>query len=491
MNSTEPLSLRSVSPKNLILKKRPTITGIVHIGLGNFHRAHLAIYTATAMEKFGGNWGICAYSMRNEKLASAMRTQDNLYSVVEIGPETEAALIPGVHTRTLVGESDLPELVAQIANPETKIVSLTVTEAGYYISQGSRGLDIQHPDVINDLSGKISKTIYGILTQALSIRARIGAGPITILSCDNVASNGSQCHSLILEFVEHIGNSELKDFLSTQVSFPNSMVDRIVPGTESAHLTMAAERLGVTDAIPVPAEKFTMWAVEDNFIAGRPQWEAAGAIFTTEVEKFEVMKLRLLNGAHSLLAYVGALSGHQTIPESRFDPLIERALREALYKEYLPSLEMPSGLNADTYIEQLFMRWSNTALRDKTARVGSDGSSKLPQRITVPALESYVRGEEPKILALTVAAWLMCISEFDGFERGPYAEQMKDPARLKIIEIAKSSADVATLVTRFFAESGVFSNALSDNASFVQLTSRYTEIIMSQGIAAAITASLS
>jgi len=487
----EPLSLRSVTPKNLILKKRPTITGIVHIGLGNFHRAHLAIYTAIAMEKFGGNWGICAYSMRNEKLVSGMRTQDNLYSVVEIGPETEAAVIPGVHTRTLVGESDLPELIAQIANPETKIVSLTVTEAGYYISQGSRGLDIQHPDVINDLSGKISKTIYGILTQALSIRARTGAGPITILSCDNVASNGSQCHSLILEFVEHIGNSELKDFISTQVSFPNSMVDRIVPGTESRHITMAAERLGVTDAIPVPAEKFTMLAVEDDFIAGRPQWEAAGAIFTTEVEKFEVMKLRLLNGAHSLLAYVGALSGHQTIPESRFDPLIERALREALYKEYLPSLEMPSGLNADTYIEQLFMRWSNTALGDKTARVGSDGSSKLPQRITVPALERYARGEEPKILALTVAAWLMCISEFNGFERGPYAEQMKDPARLKIIEIAKSSADVATLVTRFFAESGVFSNKLSDSASFVQLTTRYTEIIMSQGIAAAITASLS
>jgi len=487
----EPLSLSSVTPKNLILKKRPTITGIVHIGLGNFHRAHLAIYTAIAMEKFGGNWGICAYSMSNEKLVSGMRTQDNLYSVVEIGPETEAAVIPGVHTRTLVGESDLPELIAQIANPETKIVSLTVTEAGYYISQGSRGLDIQHPDVINDLSGKISKTIYGILTQALSIRARTGAGPITILSCDNVASNGSQCHSLILEFVEHIGNSELKDFISTQVSFPNSMVDRIVPGTESRHITMAAERLGVTDAIPVPAEKFTMWAVEDDFIAGRPQWEAAGAIFTTEVEKFEVMKLRLLNGAHSLLAYVGALSGHQTIPESRFNPLIERALREALYKEYLPSLEMPSGLNADTYIEQLFMRWSNTALGDKTARVGSDGSSKLPQRITVPALESYARGEEPKILALTVAAWLMCISEFNGFERGPYAEQMKDPARLKIIEIAKSSADVATLVTRFFAESGVFSNELSDSASFVQLTTRYTEIIMSQGIADAITASLS
>lgn len=490
MISTEALSLSSVSPKNLILKKPPVITGIVHIGLGNFHRAHLAIYTAIAMEKFGGNWGICAYSMRNEKLVSAMRDQDNLYSVVEIGPDTEAAVIPGIHTRTLVGEGDLPELIAQIADPDTKIVSLTVTEAGYYISQGSRGLDFQHPDVINDLSGKVSKTIYGILTKALAIRARNNHGPITILSCDNVASNGAQCRKLILEFVEHLGNIELKKFISTQVSFPNSMVDRIVPGTENEHIKMAAERLGVDDGIPVPAEKFTMWAIEDNFLAGRPQWEAAGAIFTTEVEKFEVMKLRLLNGAHSLLAYVGALSGHQTIPESRFDPLIESALRKVLYEEYLPSLEMPSGLSAETYIEQLFMRWSNTALGDKTSRVGSDGSSKLPQRITVPALESYERGEAPKILALTVAAWLLCISEFAGFKRGVFAEQMKDPVRPKIIEIAKSSADVATLVTRFFNESGVFSNELSTTASFVQLTIRYAEIIVKEGIIDAISASL-
>lgn len=491
MISPVALSLKSVSSEKLLLKNRPIKTGIVHIGLGNFHRAHLAVYTAIAMDKFGGNWGICAYSMRNEKLVSAMRAQDNLYSVVEIGPDTDSAVVPAIHTRTLVGAEDLPELISEIANPDSKIVSLTVTESGYYISQGAKGLDFSHPDIINDLSGNTPKTIYGILMKSLAKRIELHAEPITILSCDNVASNGSQCRQLFLEFLAKAdGNTSLMDFVSTHVSFPNSMVDRIVPGTESEHLEMSLQRLGVSDSIPVPAEKFTMWALEDNFVAGRPHWEAGGAIFTTEVEKFEVMKLRLLNGAHSLLAYLGALSGHQTIPQSRFDPLIERALRKVLFEEYLPSLEMPSGLSADTYIEQLFSRWSNTALGDKTSRVGSDGSSKLPQRITIPALESYARGEEPRILALTVAAWLMCISEYGGFQPGPYAQEMKDAARVKISEIANTSTNLATFISRFFNESGIFSDELSGTQAFVELTSKYAEIISKNGITDAIRASL-
>lgn len=491
MTSMEKLSRSAISPDKLLLKKRPTITGIVHIGLGSFHRAHLAIYTAIAMEKSGGDWGICAFSMRNEKLVSAMRAQDNLYSVIEIGPDTTATIIPGVHTRTLVGNGDMEELISQIANPQTKIVSLTVTEAGYYISQANRGLDLLHPDVVSDLAGMPPKTIYGILAQALSMRLKNGANPITIMSCDNLSSNGSQCRQLILEFVSYLdGELDLKEFITSHISFPNSMVDRIVPVTEAEHIEIASERLSLRDSIPVPAEQFTMWAMEDDFVAGRPRWEAAGVFFTTEVEKFEAMKLRLLNGAHSLLAYLGALSGYQTIPQSRFDPLIESALRKALYDEFLPSLEMPSGLSSESYIEQLFMRWSNTALGDKTSRIGNDGSNRLPQRITIPALQSYSRGEEPKILALTVAAWLLCISKFSDFDPGPYAEQMKDPAQAKIIEIANSSSDIPTFISRFFKESGVFSNELSSTGSFVQLTTQYAQIIVSKGISEAIRVSL-
>jgi len=476
-----------VPTEKLILKEAPTVTGIVHIGLGNFHRAHLAVYTSIAMQKSGGDWGICAYSLRNTKLVAAMNSQDNLYSIVEIGPDTDSIVIPGVHTRSLVGQDDIAELIAQIASSDTKIVSLTVTEAGYYISQRTHGLDLTHPDIAHDLTDQVPKTIYGILSQALELRITNGAGPITILSCDNISANGDKTASLLKEFVGlRAGSDELLNVISSSVTFPNSMVDRIVPSTEPRHKEMAEQRLGLTDSIPVPAEKFSMWALEDNFAAGRPSWEDAGAIFTTEVEKFEVMKLRLLNGAHSLLAYLGALRGCETIPAARFDELIVQALITVLYEEYLPSLEMPSGLTAESYIEELFSRWSNTALGDKTSRVGSDGSMKLPQRITVPALALIKAGKEPRLLALTVAAWLLCIAPFKEFVPGEHATAMKDPAKAKIIALTKDADDIHGYVQSFFNETGVFSSELSDSPIFVNLVEKYVKAIYSQGITEAI-----
>lgn len=487
MYSLDVLSRKNVPTEKLILKEAPTVTGIVHISLGNFHRAHLAVFTAMAMQKSGGNWGICAYSLRNTTLISSMNAQDNLYSIVEIGPETDSILIPGIHTRSLGGASDLEELISQIAASDTKIVSLTVTEAGYYISQTTHGLDFTHPDIVNDLSNKKSETIFGILSQALELRIQNNAGPITILSCDNISENGNKTSSLLKEFIERReGFDELLEFIKSSVTFPNSMVDRIVPGSEPCHQEMAAERLGLADSIPVPAEKFSMWAMEDNFVAGRPRWEDAGAIFTTEVSNFEVMKLRLLNGAHSLLAYLGALRGCETIPAARFDELIVQALTKVLYEEYLPSLEMPGGLTADGYIKQLFSRWSNTALGDKTSRVGSDGSMKLPQRITVPALAAIKEGKEPRLLALTVAAWLLCIAPFKEFAPGEYAEAMKDPAKEKIISLTSEANDVHTYIEIFFNESGIFSPELSHSSVFVALVKSSVESIYSHGMQAAI-----
>jgi len=491
MTSSAALSRTSVKAEKLILTEAPTKSGIVHIGLGNFHRAHLAIYTAIAMQKSGGDWGICAYSMRNTKLVDAMNLQDNLYSIVVIGPDTDEVVIPGVHTRSLVGAKALPQLIAQIANPETKIVSLTVTEAGYYMSQSTHGLDFTHPDIKNDLTLGLPKSIYGILAQALQMREAHGAGPLTILSCDNVSENGTKCEALLKEFVARLpAFQNVSKFISSSVTFPNSMVDRIVPGTEARHVEMAKERLGVFDAIPVPAEKFTMWALEDNFAAGRPHWEDAGAIFTHEVEAFEVMKLRLLNGAHSLLAYLGALRDHETIPASRFDTLIEKALRQALFEEYLPSLKMPAGLSADSYIEQLFSRWSNTALGDKTARVGSDGSTKLPQRITVPALDAISNGREPRALGLTVAAWLMCIAPFGGFNPGEFATQMKDPSKDLLLALSKSATSIDDYIARFFSECAILPLELASSNTFTSLVRNFAEIIFNEGIEKAITSAL-
>ncbi len=230
MTSLQALSRASVPTDKLILKQKPLISGIVHIGLGNFHRAHLAVYTAIAMEKSGGEWGICAYSMRNKKLVDSMNAQDNLYSVVEIGPDTEEIVIPGIHTRSLVGADAMPELIAQIANPETKIVSLTVTEAGYYISQATHGLDLSHPDIQNDIAQKVPKSIYGILAQSLKLRVANGGAALTILSCDNVSENGRKCGALLKEFVSQLSDfSDVATFINSSVTFQNYMVDRIVP----------------------------------------------------------------------------------------------------------------------------------------------------------------------------------------------------------------------------------------------------------------------
>lgn len=485
------LSQSTVPQDKLILKATPLKTGIVHLGLGNFHRAHLSVYTAKAMQEFGGEWGILAYSIDNKYVVQGMSEQDNLYSVVEIGPDSDDIVVPGIHTKCLVGYDCIEELTDQIANPDTKIVSLTVTEAGYYISQRTNTLNFNAPEVMSDLEGNTPKTIFGIFALAIKKRVENGAGPFTIMSCDNVVENGDKAKKSITEFLNRMySDLKLQEFVAQSISFPNSMVDRIVPGLEGRHKELALERLGVTDEIPVPAEKFTMWALEDNFIAGRPDWEKVGVIMTSEVEAFELMKLRLLNGAHSLLAYLGGLNGHETIPGCRFDPLIERALHTLLFDEYLPSVQMPSGLDAKVYIDQLYSRWANTRLGDKTYRVGTDGSTKLPQRITEPALLALKQGRKPRMLALTTAGWLACISPSGGFTPGSIANDMADPFKESIRAIERAALSPAEFIDNFFSSSHIFSDELSASTLFTSLVKEYYLLILSDGVERAIAIAL-
>ena len=487
------LTRASAPSAALILHSDRPKTGIVHLGLGNFHRAHFAIYTAKAVAQAGGDWGIYAYSFRSKALAEALNKQDLLYSVIDFAPNTEAVAIPAIHSAAVAGPDKVHEVIAEIARPSTKIISITVTEAGYSISQKTNGLDLDSSDIQSDLKGNNPKTLVGVIVRGLQARIANNAVPITVLSCDNLNSNGDRTKNQVVEFIEALPSSEstpLLDFVKNSVTFPNSMVDRIVPGTEERHIALAEERLGVHDSSPVPAEPFTMWALEDNFIAGRPAWEKAGAIFTEHVEQFEIMKLRLLNGAHSLLAYFGALDNCETIPDARFRLFIEEALRAVLYTEYLPSLTMPQGLTADGYIDQLFSRWSNTVLGDKTSRVGSDGSTKLPQRITQPAIFMASRGEKPELLALTVAAWLACIAPIQGFEPGVHARAMKDPAQPRLLDYAARSKSATEMVHAVFAEGNIFSPELGKLEGFTGLIAEYLNHIIEQGIESAVRVAL-
>ncbi|WP_190821121.1 mannitol dehydrogenase family protein [Saccharopolyspora pogona] len=462
-------------------------TGIVHLGLGNFHRAHQAVFTAAALDHTDGPWGILGVASRSGEVADAMREQDFRYSVVEISPDETRITVPAVHTGALVGAQQPEAVLDAIAAPNTAIVTLTVTENGYTYSPRTHGLDFDNPDVQTDLGGAPPKTTIGQLARALQRRLRAHGSPITILSCDNLTGNGTHTARLVREFAEALPageRDELTAWLDDSVAFPNSMVDRIVPATTDAYRAAVAERFGLRDTVPVPAEPFNMWVLENRFAAGRPQWEHGGARFTNDVLPYELLKLRLLNGTHSLIAYLGALAGCDTIPASTAQPFITEAARRVLHDDYLPSITAPADIDIDHYVSQLFDRWSNTALGHRTRQVGSDGSAKLAQRIPEPALLHLRAGRIPQHLALSIAAYLCCMAPPTGFDAGPHAAAMIDPARASLIAAAERTRSTAAFVTEVF-RSGLLGDELATHSEFADRVSEFIDIIAAHGPAAA------
>lgn len=463
----------------------PAETGIVHIGLAQFHRAHAAVATAQALASEPGPWGILGVASHNHRVVDALRRQDGLYSILNLTPHGDSVQVVDVHRDFLVAADDPEAVVAAIARPQHRIVTLTVSEHGYHKNARTGTLDLDDPEIVADLGASAPSTTIGLLARGLQRRFGESGSPVTILSCDNVQSAGTQTHLLVTEFLRAQGAAdELFTWLESSVTFPNSMVDRIVPGTTD-DTRAAVERLaGFHDDVPVPAEEFTMWVLEDKFAAGRPAWEhARGVTFSDEVEKYEVVKLRLLNGSHSLISYLGALDGRDTIPASRTQPFVEQCVRNVLYDEYLPSIDLPTGFDPDAYISQLFERWTNFSLGDKTARVGSDGSVKLLQRIPEPAQQLLARGVAPQQLALTVAAWICCVCPPRGFQPGPIAEAMVEPKR-DALRAAVDEAGASTAVDHALAimRGGFFPDALVRHDEFNELVAHFVDVIVNHGV---------
>lgn len=489
-NSTCPRLSRATAPGDaLALGCASPEVGIVHLGLGNFHRAHLAPYTAQAMAQDGGEWGILAYS-RSSRIPRLMREQDCLYSVVEIGPGSDRAVIPGVHRSVACGAEGTSTVISALADESTKIVSLTVTEAGYCINQRTGNLDTGDAGVRADLEGDAPPvTAIGLLAHGLAARAEKGGMPITVISCDNVAGNGDHVAKALRQFSSFSPRfSALAVYLDDAVSFPNSMVDRIVPASTPAHRELAARRLGVWDEIAVAAEPFSMWALEDRFVAGRPSWEKVGVTFTDEVASYEVLKLRLLNGTHSLIAYLGALAGRTTIPEARFTPAIEEAARMLIEREYMPTLTVPSGLDAGEYVNQLFVRWSNTVLADRVARVGSDGSMRLPQRVTEPIRFHAQQGQVPQAICLTIAGYLECLAPMAKQRVEGEAARMSDPLAPVLRQLASESSSPHAFVRAVFERSDLFAPDLVQFPDVVDRVGDYLQILIQHDVAAAVAA---
>ncbi|PID42320.1 MAG: mannitol dehydrogenase [Proteobacteria bacterium] len=379
--------------------------GIVHIGMGNFHRAHQAWYLHRLLQQgLNSDWAIIGAGVRPNDaiMRSKLLAQDCLTTLIELDPEGRSAEVTGSIIDYIPVEQGNASLIRQMAKPETRIVSLTVTEGGYYIDPANRGFDSSHPDIQHDVNNAEAPcTAFGAIVAALKIRRARGIGPFTGLSCDNLQGNGDRLRKTVVSLAR-LSDPELADWIDSNCSFPNSMVDCIVPATGPKELELV-KQFGIDDRVPVTHEKFRQWVIEDDFCRGRPEWEKVGAIFTDNVHDFEVMKIRILNGGHQIVAGVGDLLGIKTIAETMLHPAILALYRKVEQEEIQPHVKPVPGFTPEEYVRLIEKRFSNPLIVDTTRRVAFDGSSRHPGFIIPSILQGLEAGTPVEGLALVSA----------------------------------------------------------------------------------------
>jgi fructuronate reductase len=502
--------------------------GIVHLGVGAFQRAHLAAATEAALHANGDlRWGITGVSLRSASTAAALAPQQGLYTLAlrdadVHGAPRETLQVIGVMPRVLVAPHE-PEAVLQaIASEATRIVSLTVTEKGYHHDPATRTLRRADAEIEHDLhSADTPRTTLGFIVHGLQRRRARGQEPLTLLSLDNLPSNGDTLLALVLEFaaaweaanpipIATAGATRhsttgvpasamrrsadappsatgLAEWIATHCSFPNSMVDRIVPRTTEVDRERIGTTLGLDDAWPVVAEPFFDWVVEDRFAAGRPAWERGGVRFVDDVAPFERAKLRLVNGCHSAIAYLGALAGWSTVDEALAQPELRGYVERLMRDEIAPTLPATPGLDLDAYCARLLTRFANPALLHRTQQIAMDGSQKIPQRWLATVRDRLAAGAGIEHLALAVAGWMHYLRGADEAGRG---YRIDDPLADALVQQLAQSAQAASepeRTARFCAYPPVF-GALGAEARFVNAVARQHERLGVLGVRAALAA---
>ncbi len=420
--------------------------GIVHLGLGAFFRAHGAIYVADAMAASGGDWGILGVSLRNPGIRDALAPQGGMYTALELAPEGPKARVIDAVQRVLVAPEDPQAVLDAMADAAVRIVSLTVTEKGYCHEPATGRLNLDHPDIRHDLAHPLPVSAPGYLVRALQRRRAAGLLPFTVLTCDNLPGNGPLLRGLVLDLARRI-DPALADWIDTHGRFPATMVDRIVPATTPEDLARASALTGQHDAAPVVHEPFRQWVIEDDFVGGqRPDLGAVGAQMVQDVAPFELMKLRMLNGTHSSLAYLGYLGGHQTIADCMADPAYRALVRRLWAQEIIPALTPPPGIDLSAYAAALEDRFANPAIRHRTWQIAMDGSQKLPQRILGTLEANLAAGRSSPGLMLAIAAWMAYVGGTD--EQGKPID-VRDPlaARLRDLSNGPPETRVAALLS--------------------------------------------
>jgi len=412
--------------------------GIVHLGLGAFHRAHQVEYADDAREATRSDrWGIAGVSLKTPGARDRLAAQDGLYTLVKKSPAgVERRVLGSLREALFLGE-DRRRIVELLVAPATAIVSLTITEKGYGHDPATGRLDPSQPDVAFDLAGtREPRSAVGLIVDALAQRRASHGTPFTVLCCDNLPHNGAVVKGLVLDFASR-RDPALAAWIAGGVAFPSTMVDRIVPAVTDADVADNDRALGLHDAAPVACEPFRQWVIEDAFVAGRPAWEAAGAEIVTDVAPFEAMKLRLLNGSHSALAYLGFLAGHAFIYEVASLAPFEQYMR-ALMAEASVTLHVPPRVDLAAYRDALVARFRNPALPHRTRQIAMDGSQKLPQRLLAPMRENLAAGRPVERAALAVAAWMRYVYGCD--EQGAPIE-VSDPLAARFAAAAAAHRD--------------------------------------------------
>lgn len=450
--------------------------GIVHIGLGNFHRAHQAWYIHRLMQEgLAQDWAIVGASVRkqDQHMRDRLIAQDCLTTLIELSPEDKSAEVIGSMIDFLPIEDGHIALLSTLAEPAIRVVSLTITEGGYFFSPGEGGLDLSHPDIRNDISQpERPRTVFGAIVAALSLRRASGVGPLTVLSCDNLRGNGDIARKAITTLAKQI-DPDLAVWIDNNCSFPNSMVDCIVPATGPTELALA-QSFGIEDAAPVTHENYRQWVIEDEFCAGRPELERVGVILTSDVHDYEAMKIRILNAGHQILANVGELLSVETIADCMANPLISNFFQKVQGKEIVPYVADVPGMTASSYVNLIASRFSNSEIRDTTRRVAFDGSSRHPEFILPIIRDALRQGGTVEGLALVEALWArMCA----GTREDGTLIQDNDPEWQKLKAVACESAAEPN---KWIQQSNLY-GALSENQMFADAFNRWLGLIWSDG----------
>jgi len=442
--------------------------GIVHLGLGAFHRAHQAVYLQRHLNRQGeSDWGLCSANLRsNRTLVDQLREQDGRYHVAEYRDREQVTLreIGVVRQALYVGEGgdELPVLLQRMTEPQTRIVTLTVTEKGYCLNPATGQLRTEDPAIVHDIAHpQAPRTAPGIVLEALRRRRAAGIPAFTVLCCDNMPDNGQRTRQAVSGLAA-MQDAGLAQWVNEHVAFPGCMVDRIVPAMDGESFARLEQQLDCHDRAAVVCESFSQWVIEDHFPLGRPDWEEEGVQMVDDVRPFETMKLRMLNGSHSLLAYVGLLVGHASVFEAMNDADLARFIERYMTQEAAPTLDMPAGIDLVRYAHDLKARFANDSLQHRLRQIAMDGSQKLPQRWLLGAQQLLEDGRGIACTALGIAAWIhYCTQPLPGGS----TQAIDDPLSATFADLA-GRFEGASLVDAFLDLDEVFPAALSAHEAF-------------------------